>query len=756
MIPPVLHTVRGRARKQLLSRLESMFNGADDALFEMADRSRSDTDQNMYFDAMRELRLQRRHITEDFGRRFYENFERLYDGRSNSATSDDLDADEMSLIQNEEVEVGVAIVGIVSKVNEALGTPVLHLTRRIDSLCKTATVTDAVNPLGPDLLAGAFGEVTGTLDAPLKIRLILLKLFERYVMEQLEDVYAEANRLLAEAGVLPDLKRSLRSSQATTPRRSEPEKTDSNGTAQTDESGDSADGAFDLLQGLLAKTRGMSGGSAGGGLFGGGGIGGGAAGGSGGAGGATGSSSTGSSLAGSGPATLISTDQLMGMLNTAQYDTGATPIDLDTPPALLDLRDFVLTRAPEVTGEDNNQINSNEDDVVNLVGMLFDYILNDRNLAIPMKALIGRLQIPVLKIAILDRSFFDKTSHPARLLLNELSSAGIGWSTAAELKRDALYDKIESIVLRVLNGFGDDMSLIIALVEELREFVQQDKHRHHKVEQRVKDTEAGKARSRQARLTVQRLVNQKAVGLRLPPDIGQFISDAYSRILVLICVKDGQDSDAWRAALTAMDDLLWCAQSLESSEDIDHREELITGLGNRLSDGLERINVVGAEANTLVSGLLATLRDIADHDKAFMDDDVEDIDVPDLPDTLDPLEEIVLTAVDDLEEPIPEVEPEPKYLEMIEKMSEGTWVEIVEEDAKPVRCKLATIVQPGNRYIFVNRRGMKVQERTRMGLACDLKAGRMSLIDESEVFDRALQAVIGNLRQMQAVPKPAV
>ena len=172
----------------------------------------------------------------------------------------------------------------------------------------------------------------------------------------------------------------------------------------------------------------------------------------------------------------------MSVLSAVQSAASTEPIDIDHVPVAIDLRQLVLARAPDVTGAPAGSMGRTDEDTVNLVGMLFDYILNDRNLAIPMKALIGRLQIPMLKVAILDKTFFNRTSHPARQLLNELSSAGIGWSSAAELKRDALYNKIESVVLRVLNNFSDDPEIFGTLVAELRNFVQQDHHRVQIVE----------------------------------------------------------------------------------------------------------------------------------------------------------------------------------------------------------------------------------------------------------------------------------
>ena len=91
---------------------------------------------------------------------------------------------------------------------------------------------------------------------------------------------------------------------------------------------------------------------------------------------------------------------------------------------------------------------------------------------------------------------------------------------------------------------------------------------------------------------------------------------------------------------------------------------------------------------------------------------------------------------------------EPEFIEKIKALREGVWVELRQPEGELLRCKLATIVRPGERYVFVNRRGMKVAERNRMQLAKELQENELTLLNDSQVFDRALQAVIGNLRQM--------
>ena len=91
--------------------------------------------------------------------------------------------------------------------------------------------------------------------------------------------------------------------------------------------------------------------------------------------------------------------------------------------------------------------------------MLFEYILDDRNLPDPMKALLSRLQIPMLKVAILDSVFFASKNHPARRLLNNLARASVGWADDGDRCPKSLYGQVSSIVDRVLSEFSDDIGL---------------------------------------------------------------------------------------------------------------------------------------------------------------------------------------------------------------------------------------------------------------------------------------------------------
>jgi len=703
------------AGHKLTELLATLFNNTDDALYERADRSRSDADQQMYFESMRQLRLHREEISSSFITNTQNNFEQLHSTGKTEATEETCES--LTLVHQDELEVSVAIAGIVSKVTSLHSLNIMLLTKRLDFLIPGVDITERLNPLGPLALGEAFVKALAVVDVNITIRIILLKLFERFVMEKLGDFYALANKQLADAGVLPDLKRSIRNTPRTAPGLVEGSQTNGSpgipgSRASNVQQGDSAlagthAGAdFVQISQLLHQGAMNSNGSASG--------------------------------------QWLTTDQLVGTLDFLQTEFPAYDLDANVPPVALNLGQLLATRATRVGAQPNSPMRQVDDDVVTFVGMLFEYILNDRNLAIPMKALIARMQIPIVKLAVLDKTFFSRPSHPARRLLNELSSAGIGWSSSAERKRDALYNKIEAVVAGVLEEFQTNPEIFTRLLEDLTSFVRNDRRRIETVEQRVRETEQGKAKTYDAKRRVQNVLNQKASGLRLHPNMGRFISDTWSKVLVYACIKHGPASDAWNESVESLDQLLWSIQPLNDLADVEKRDNSRKDLMTRLCAGMHMINLSTEEVDELAAKVERHLKEISAHDRGYLEDRTPRSDLSEL--ALEVIPEVRLTP--------PAAEPPTHSLSaeasvMVDKLAEGSWLELSNIDNERIRCKLATILSDGSRFIFVNRKGMKVAERSRTELGQDLLNAKTTLLDEAEIFDKALQAVIGNLRHMR-------
>ena len=63
--------------------------------------------------------------------------------------------------------------------------------------------------------------------------------------------------------------------------------------------------------------------------------------------------------------------------------------------------------------------------LVDAVAMLFDVVFEEAAIPDRLKAQIARLQIPVLKAAMLDRNFFSQENHPVRRMLDAIGTLAI-------------------------------------------------------------------------------------------------------------------------------------------------------------------------------------------------------------------------------------------------------------------------------------------------------------------------------------------
>jgi hypothetical protein len=720
-LPVVLLQVRDKAAQQLKESLQTLFDNADDTLFEMADRAHNNAEQNVFFEAMRDLRLKRKSIERNFLDKFFEAFLRL--GQYEIAEpilSEPVSFDKLALVHNDDLERTVAIDAMVTKVMNRDGVALSQLTTRLNELIPQP-LTDETNPLGPTLLCDFFLQAGRNLGVEIKVKLIILKLFEKYALTNADQLYEEANLLLISAGVLPDLKvlpsrRSTDRSSSTAP-TTEAQRADSAAMVQAAEKLDkSVQEVFSALQELLVYVRGNL-------------------------------TPRPDNAAEARP--ISSQDLLRLLSHLQQYVPRAeNPDDFDLRAQLEQLIGRVSARSGKF-----RTVGTIDEDVINLISMLFEFILDDRNLPGSLRALIGRLQIPMLKVAVIDKSFFSRGSHPARRLLNEIASAALGWGGRDDSQRDSLYTRIDQIVQRLLHDFVDDPAIFTELLVDFLAFTSDERRRSELLEQRTRDAEEGRALAELARQRVQQALNDRLLGRTLPEVVVRLLQEAWSKVLLLTCLKHGEQSGEWAAGLQAMDDLIW---SVEPHDEPDARQrllELVPGLLKSLRDGLSSAAFDPFATSEFFSQLEALHVQAFNHvaRPAGQADDVAADEPGDGPTMMAVVEEIVLVAPGEqvISEPSLHLPENDEGLMQVDKLRLGSWVEIQEDEDHKLRCKLAAIVEPSGRYVFVNRTGMKVLEKTRMGLAVEFRRGTIRVLDDSLLFDRALESVLGNLRKLK-------
>ncbi|RYY74100.1 MAG: DUF1631 domain-containing protein [Gammaproteobacteria bacterium] len=819
-LPAAMHSLRDKARQQLQALLRDLFDKADDAMFELADKATNNHEQNLYFDSMREVRLRRRSMENAFFRSIDVRFAQLLDHNAYrdeaQVETKEFSLDDLSLVKNDDLEEMVAVESMINKANEQFAEPIQHLTLRIDHLVPIK-VYQKNNPLGVDVICNAFNDASKSLAIDVKAKLVLFKLFDNMVMTKLGGLFQSLNQLLIEANILPSLKQASRlkrpvasepsehygsglSSTINAQQQSEQNTLTGNGAAAYDEQ---TNQVLHTLRDLLGSRNS-----------------------------ATHERSSGQELA---------TQELVKILSLAQQQNTFAQSPINNTSAPMNIRDLLQSLLSNEQ-QKPQAINQVDDDVINLVSMMFDFILDDRNLAAPMKALIGRLQIPMVKVAIADKTFFSKGGHPARRLLNEMAMAALGWQETTDAthqndgqRRDSLFNKMEAIVQAILSDFETDMTIFNNLLTDFRSFLEKDKRRAQILEQRTIDAEDGKAKSERARLQVDSVLNRLTSGHDLPVAAQKLLRDAWGNVLFIISLKQGIESAEWQAGIRTAQQLVWSLTAPMTKENRQGLLRLVPQLLQKLREGLEDISYSPFETTQLFKQLetlhLTRLRSVPKIDEASANIpkiQVKRADIPaptvavtrvqvaDVPvlnsvpkiesvDTKLVVAEVANSATEsnaavDNSEPaapvVAEVAPsvsaelsiaqettapveplvpvgaslesletfvvvtdEPsipatadslpegdQHLALVGNITQGSWFEMQTEDGQKFRSRLAAIIRATGKYIFVNRSGVKVAEETRMSLAMALKSGRMQVLDDGMLFDRALEAVIGNLR----------
>ncbi|MGR9093211.1 MAG: DUF1631 family protein, partial [Gammaproteobacteria bacterium] len=360
------------ASERLPGSLKTVLDKADDALFELANKADSSQRQNLYFDAMRELRLKRDSFEARFIASFNEEFEDSIDRDKAVHSALRLAPElELTLVESDEVEEFLALTSFVESVRAKCKHQLFHLDRRMGYLLGQPDLADKDNPLGPQVIGSAFRTACQQLESEIEVKLTLFKMFDKFAGAGIHQMYSDLNDHLIRRDVLPKITGSM------TPGGNSGRRT--RVIIESDDEQIEATGpdVFSTLQTMMSNGQLGGGGSfatadsgTGGGVPGGGVPGGGRGGG----------------MNAFGTANLVNTLTLLqqGNLSAFQGD-GESSID----PAHIAAGNVNILRTIRETGA-IGQVNQTESLTLDIVSILFDYILDDPAIPDAMKALVGR------------------------------------------------------------------------------------------------------------------------------------------------------------------------------------------------------------------------------------------------------------------------------------------------------------------------------------------------------------------------------
>lgn len=722
----LLVTVRGLATKRLHALASNMFENIDDALFDLAEKAENNAAQTQFFDGMREVRKKRAIVERTFLGQVARDLADFSSGRTRAPDTDagarPLANIELSLVGENELEESLAITSMIGKNEQRLARALFAVNQRLSVICGGTRMDDASNPVGPASLAAAFRQAMRELMVEVRVKLIIYKLFDRYVLAGIDELYDDINNELAAAGVLPQLRHEIPARRSDAPAPIGPVSAAAPAQAAAPVTDAAAAEFMQSLHALFSARRSDGG-----------------------------TGAAGTPLA-TGP--LPSPTELLGALTLLQSQIAVLPnqaaqlaTQADVTRDVAQLKEQLLAQIGQLRGQQTAHVSGMDEDTIDLVGMLFEFILEDHNLPTEMQVMLARLQIPYLKVALLDRRMFAHKTHPARQLLDALADAAKGWSVEAD--RDGrLFDKVKSIVERLLHDFDDDVGIFTKLAAELQDFLDVSRKRAELAEQRVAESTRGREKLEQARRRAAQEIVGRIGGTSLPPLVYGVLTRAWANYIVLTVLRQGEESPEFRESLRFIDDFIASARPVH---DLNGRRDLramLPGIERTLRRGLAAVAFQEADTEQLLGQLHAFYRQQLGEAAPDTASGTIVSSVMPLPEAIQAIEEPLAAPEPDEEvEALADEAFDERYLAQARELKVGQWLEFTAPDGTTDRAKLSWISPISGRYLFVNRRGLKVADHSLAGLAQAFASGTARVLDSTLLFDRAMDAIVEKLRQ---------
>ncbi len=748
----LLDTVLRLCIDYLHESLRTCLRQFDTELFASADHSNNFGDQQQLLTVRERMLLDQPALEARFLDVIVQNFEQI-DAAVTTADDTGDTWHTLELVDPAEQELDTALERLGSR-NEGRHGNVLHeLGYRTAVLVGIPPLEGEALPLGPRALVQAFHTASQPLGLSLEQQLQLLRTFDRYVVQTITPLYEAVNAQLRRDGILPQLRsvslprhvpdRPQAAVSEPVPAAADLEDQQFVATPRAASAPSAPIEILESLRNLLAQHRGA---------------------------------------AGAGPASggterAASKEELQTALGALQQHlhqvTEQASRELRSA-ALLQEELLTQLNAGKAPDAPRTELSGEQRDTVELVAMLFEQLSKRLQQGGSANALLGNLQLPVLRMAVADREFFEQREHPARRLLETVTAAANDWLDGSndETSRQ-LAGKLEQLVTRASEE-PPSSALYTVLLADIEHHLALLGRKATAAERRHVEAAKGRDRLDAARFRAAEMMSERFA--QSPPRglLRALLERAWSDVLALTLLRHGEDSDAFRARLTITDQLLGLLPTADQQK-----------LQHDVETGLQQIGMHEDEALQVAQRLLGTPSTGAGADQLSTTDlavrlkqrrrlgDIQSdqptapvsapaptspsaAETPATPGLITvpvaPAAAAVTTIAAASTSP---VHPEPAgpretlVERHLRQVPFGTWFDFDGASGNVERRKLAWYSPMSGRCLLVTRRGQRTDDITLAQLAHEIANGRVHEVKPAtdSLLDRAWRGLTGVLRQ---------
>ncbi|MCV6605512.1 MAG: DUF1631 domain-containing protein [Porticoccaceae bacterium] len=744
----------GVVRQHSIELLDKYFEKLLNELIECSQSSTFIGSQHEYFYARAKISQSRKEIAKRFVDYLETTFQQFAD--RSLVNADELlgtGNPSLSLVEDDALEERVILTTIRQRAESRYSDVMWSLNRRFSVLNNGREVTDQTNPVAPCRFCFALKQGLQSIDVSAAARAEIYRMFERVFVDHVGRIYNEVNKALTDLGVLPNLRHEVvkgrdggaamgagsgmaprQPAQAQAPAAPQPQAAPPGAEPSAGWLGGGGRANLNyhqqVYQDISSLQDQLAGVPAGAAVA---------------APAAAGQVADGGAAAGVAVGGVnYSVGDLTAAINQIQMADWETAQQIPSKPAsgenlqprlIAQVTELLLHHLTKLLGsEQEPAFKAPDRKTIDLVGMIFEYMLNDDQLPDSVKALLSYLHTPFLKLAFADSDFFEQNEHPARQLLNRLAEAGTRWVNRDGTSEYGVYGRIREAVERLLKDVSEDARPFTEELLSFNTFIKRVELKITTREKRATEQAKGEDRMQEVKDQVHSTV-QQAIGKRdLPSAILMFLLQPWSDYMAFVLLRFGDESEQWQEAQDVIDDLLWGLALGEDQEQKRKWKEQYPELEAAIAKGFDCIGYDEGRRRKMTSAM----------------DYVFELYLQGLAARPAPAE--VRKKLTDSSErgKTPEQQTadlndsERQHINVLEQISFGTWFDMGDgKREKVVWYNLRTM-----QFLFVNQSGHRTGMRTGEELARLMEAGTIRIVDSEEdkpLMDRTLEQIRADL-----------
>ena len=228
--------------------------------------------------------------------------------------------------------------------------------------------------------------------------------------------------------------------------------------------------------------------------------------------------------------------------------------------------------------------------VIDVIGFLFDQILTDPKVPPQMARQIARLQLPVLRAALGDTTFFSSRKHPVRRFVNRIASLGAAFEDFEDAAARGFLAKVRDLVNQVVEGDFDRTEVYEQKLAALEAHVAQEaQDRAHS-----EGDAAALLSEKEDEIQLRQLYAERLAGelkdVAAPAFVREFVSRVWSQALLRAEAQGGPATELAQRLRRAGSELMLSVQPKPSPA---HRKAFLAGLPKLMQDLTLGMNLIG-------------------------------------------------------------------------------------------------------------------------------------------------------------------